>query len=300
MKVATVQMALRSNRLEDVRQTLCGWAARAKDHEVDLVVFPAYTGLFALEALSGSSSSFGPGLPDLIGRYGALLVEFLEDWGRETACRLGLHLAAGTVLVPEGKGIAHQALLFGPDGRVFRQAQTHVSKHEREWGLLPGDDLEVFKVRGVNTGLVVATDVWFPEVGRILTLKSASLLLAFTAMPRPYGHWRQMAGMWQQVQQNQVFCAESCLIGSLGNEKFAGRSSLYGPCEITDGETGIIEQLQAPDQEGLLIASFDFEALARIREEYPIHRHFNRRLYQSAFPGVYRNLLFPATSGQSS
>ncbi len=52
--------------------------------------------------------------------------------------------------------------------------------------------------------------------------------------------------MWQQVQQNQFFCVESQLQAVLAGKEFCGESFLHGPCEMTEGLTGILAKAKSP------------------------------------------------------
>lgn len=225
---------------------------------------------------------------------------------------------------------ARGAYLFGPDGAlVGHQAQTQMPPEDRAAGLHPGRALEPIPLpppapAGLKAGFLVGLDAWYPEVARILTLKGASLLLAPLAMPAPYNPWHQVAAMWQQVQQNQVFGLEACLVGLAttarpgaggegtfggdttgGGKTFAGRSAVFAPCEMTPGETGILAQMgvdparidpgswadgisdAGSDQSGLVVADLDFSALQRTVDSYSLWEQQNLDFYRSFFPSVY-------------
>ncbi len=217
----------------------------------------------------------------------------------------------------------NRAFLFSPQGQVIlEQAQTHFSSWEEEllfgsvapgnpyctsgecpdppnlslhqgytWPvklcLEPGDSLQVVNTPLGVLGLVLGTDAWYPEVSRILSLQGAQVLLALTARPQPYNPWRQVAGMWQQVQQNQVYCAEACLVGNFLGKSFAGQSSLYGPCEITPGETGVLSQAESATEPEKVEARIALATLGEIRSRYPLREHFNIPLYRRELGRVY-------------
>ena len=58
--------------------------------------------------------------------------------------------------------------------------------------------------------------------------------------------WVQLTGMWQQVQQNQFFCIESQLHAVMAGNSFGAPSILHGPCEMTEGLTGILARGSTP------------------------------------------------------
>ena len=217
------------------------WVQRAKAAGCHLVLFPALA--------TAAGDDFLSSVAGLAGQAG-LLLGFAAE--RPGAGRVGF--------------------LFGPDGRLLgRQAQTQVSPEERDRDIIPGSTLEPIALpppapAGLKAGFLVSLDAWCPEVARILTLKGAALLLAPLAMPVPYSPWRQVAATWQQVQQNQVFGLEACLVGPVAAptaappqataaatqataaaatqpaSAYAGRSGIFAPCEMTPGETGILAQ----------------------------------------------------------
>ena len=257
---------------EEVAAGLRPWVTQAKDRGCQLLLFP-------------------------------LLPVFPPSVAMTLAEEAGFFVAGG------GAG---EAFLAAPDGSVLgRQAQTQVPPHDRAAGQVPGQALEPFSLpppapTGLKAGFLVGPDAWYPEVARILTLKGASLLLAPEAMPAPYNPWFQVAGVWQEVQQNQVFGLEACLVGK-GRETStcAGRSGIFAPCEMTRGETGILGQIgvdetrldpgqwadglsvDGSDRPGLVVADLDFAALQGTVDAYSLWAQQNSDFYHAFFPGVY-------------
>ncbi|MBC7337964.1 MAG: hypothetical protein H5U01_17055, partial [Clostridia bacterium] len=117
----------------------------------------------------------------------------------------------------------------------------------------------------------------------------AQVLLSLQAVRRPYSSWRQLAGIWQEVQQNQTFGVESCLHGRLalpeGDVEFEGRTAIFAPCEMTPGQTGILKE--GPDEAGLVLARLDFAAREEVIRQYPVLGLLNPGLYRRYLPAVY-------------
>ncbi len=201
----------------------------------------------------------------------------------------------------------HTAYLFGPDGSaLLEQAQTHITPRERQGGMLPGESLEPVKTEIGSIGFVVGTDAWYPEASRILALQGAEILISPQAVPAPYGKWHQVRGLWQEVQQNQVFGVECDLVGAWEGVRYQGRSAIFAPCESTGEQTGFLahvgpavagEMKVAPegaagaylDQEIIISAQVSLADLRRAQERFPIYRHFNYALYERAIPKVYES-----------
>ncbi|MEW5935740.1 MAG: nitrilase-related carbon-nitrogen hydrolase, partial [Bacillota bacterium] len=202
----------------------------------------------------------------------------------EVAREAGVYLALG--LLERGR----VGVLLGPDGKVVgQQRQTHLPPEERRAGLVPGDQVFVFPTEVGHLGLLVGQDAWYPEVSRILALQGAQVLLSLQAVRRPYSSWRQLAGIWQEVQQNQTFGVESCLHGHLalpeGDVEFEGRTAIFAPCEMTPGQTGILKE--GPDEAGLVLARLDFAAREGVIRQYPVLGLLNPGLYRRYLPAVY-------------
>jgi len=279
----------REKNLEQVRDYIFSELVRARTSGARLTVLPALVGLLPLKIVARHGWSFERGMWGLISRHGALLEELLVDWGRDMAANLDMYMCLGSVLVPRSDGIENVAHLFDPDGRVvLRQAQTHTTSWEREWGLVNSTTLEVGETAFGRVGLVIGTDAWYPEVSRILTLKGADVLLAPTALREPYNYWHQVSGMWQEIQQNQVFGIEASLTGTAGRVRFAGRSGVFGPVEITPGHSGYYYQLESATRPGIAIGTFDFPARRRLaEEEYDLLSELNPDLYEKALLAAY-------------
>lgn len=116
---------------------------------------------------------------------------------------------AGGYPEPLEAGSAHcynTVSLCGPDGaehgRYRRVAPSHspwTYRGGRLWDFewVRGTDLPVFDVAGVRIGILVCSEVYVPELARILVLQGAELLLYPTGVLRPHSElfdtWRVVA-----------------------------------------------------------------------------------------------------------
>ncbi|MCL6580154.1 MAG: hypothetical protein K6U08_00835 [Firmicutes bacterium] len=229
----------------------------------------------------------------------------------------GCHLVPGSALVAGAGGeVEHVSWLLSPRGEVLgRQTQTHPGPPDgwASWGEAPGGcpareagpagapvapvrELEVIEAPelGLRFGLLVGPDAWVPEVARILTLRGAEVLVAPLALPGPYSEPRQVAGLWQEIQQTQAFGLEACLVGPwLGRER-AGRSAAVGPCELVPDGSGFLARAAGPDRPEVLFATLDDGARRAVVRAYDLYAELNVGLYRRAFPDLY---LEPRTGG---
>lgn len=245
---------------------------------VQIALFPGFTGF-----LHGASLLPLPArLPEIFPLI-ADAKEGLEKGFSQLAKEYEMYLCPGTTISKKGSGFAITASLFDPRGKkIGEQQQTHLSQQEKTWGIVRGEELPVWATDLGKIGIAAGTDIWHPEVSRILALQGAELVLAPAAISGPYNPWLQVAGMWQQVQQNQFFALENWLEGSIFGRKYEGRALILAPCEMTAGETGYLAREQ--DEQ---VAELDFSRRKDVIDSYPLLVHLNRSLYQTYFPDVY-------------
>ncbi|MDS1030858.1 carbon-nitrogen hydrolase family protein [Bacillota bacterium LX-D] len=199
------------------------------------------------------------------------------------AQKLCIYLGTGTSLVWSKNSFEHQSLLLNPTGNICgQQSQTHVSKSESQLPIKLGNDLTVWDLPFGKVGFCVSSDIFYPEVSRILAWKGADLILAPAISLLPYNPWRQVAAMWQEVQQNQFFCLENWLNVPLGRLKLGGKAPILGPCQLTPGQTGYLTEGISSSS-----AQLDFTALTQVRQEYPLLKQLNYPAYAKYFPQIY-------------
>ena len=279
------------------------WADEAVNRQrASLVVLPAYVGLALLGivgpvhpemALSEVAAAAGcRTVGECLRKAAPKLKGTFESVCSDVARFRNVYLLAGSIILPDERGdLYHWAYLFGPDGRlVGRQAQTHLSARERAWGLRRADELHVFDTDLGRLGVVLAEDVRYPEVSRILALQGAEVLLHPTAGGyRNRADW--LARLWREVQANQTFGLEAPLLGRLWGEPLFGRATIHAPLPLTPQNDGVLAQADAPGDEAIVVAELDFDARRRAIAEYPIFSVLNYDLYDRYFPGVYASLV---------
>jgi predicted amidohydrolase len=255
---------------------------RAAKPGARLVVLPA----FALGARGDWTAGPGPSRSELLTRAIAI--------ARDAGC----YLIPGTVLVvddeatagSDGPCVRQLAWLIGPDGELLgEQQQTHLTAQEEEAGWRTGSEIKVIEAPGLgcSVGLLVGLDAWIPEVSRILALGGADLLVAPMAMPRPYSEARQLAALWQEVQQNQTIGIEACLVGDRGGRSWAGRSAIIAPCEMVTDGSGFVARAATAIRGLTLYGPVDLERRREVIDSYDILGELNTGVYRQAFPDAY-------------
>jgi predicted amidohydrolase len=149
----------------------------------------------------------------------------------EAAARAGAYVAWGCVERGEDSLWRVVTELTGPDGSVVaRAARTHPATgdvHPVLSGttIAPGDDLATVRVDGVGVGLLTCSELWLPEVARILALRGAEVILAPAGggLGAVAENWRLVARV--RAIENQ--CHALLTQGRYGGER--GAALIAGP-----------------------------------------------------------------------
>jgi predicted amidohydrolase len=284
----------------DFHRRLDDWVEEAANRQwASLAVLPAYLGL----ALLGVAGPVHPemDLDEVVTAAGyhtigtclhgvaPALKGAFESICRDVARFRNIYLLAGSIILPDDRGdLYNWAYLFGPDGRLMgRQAQTHLSEQDRAWGLSRASELQVFETDLGRLGVVLAEDVRYPEVCRILALQGAEVLL-YPAIGGYLNHAKWLSRLWREVQANQTFGLEAPLVGGLWGGALRGRATIHAPLPITPQNDGILAQSEADGEDAVVVAELDFDARQRAIDNYPIFSVLNYDLYDRHFPGLYQ------------
>jgi predicted amidohydrolase len=193
---------------------------------VDLAVFPEY-------ALTGAPSE---------GLDVALQADDVQAWHERLAAlarRFGLHIAAGYAERSGDKAFSSVALV-GPDGVAARYRKTHVVGEERAW-CAPGDDKPpVVDLPLGRVGLLVGTDLCFPELSRHLAIEGCDLIVvaAGAGLPPPLAS----QGTAVPLDPPEQRAADACYIllarqRAVENDTYVAFASLPAPQGI--GSSGV-------------------------------------------------------------
>ncbi|MGE5138871.1 MAG: nitrilase-related carbon-nitrogen hydrolase [Rudaea sp.] len=257
-----------------------------------LVLLPGYSGygllgLFAPDypaaaALDLAALARAQGLDSaaaLVRTRGPLVLELYLHVLQSLAERTGVWLAGGTAPEVAGEDWYNTCFVFMPDGQLAgKQRQTHRSPQERAWGMSRGDELQLTRTDAARVGLVVGSDLRYPEVSRILAMQGANVL-AFPSTENLAGQEQFLQDAWREVQSNQVFG----LLAAPGGAEEAARSAIYAPVEMTPDRSGILARASSAGEQ-VVMADLDFEALQRVVDEYPLFDLFNYELYRGLSP----------------
>jgi N-carbamoylputrescine amidase len=156
--------------------------------------------------------------------------------------------------------------------------------YQEKFYFRPGDTgFRVWPTRFARVGAAICWDQWFPETARVLALKGADALFYPTAIgseppPAPpvdsQAHWRRT--MQGHAAANYLPLVASNRIGVEKGQ--AGEIRFYGSSFIADPTGAVVAEL-GRDEEGVIIAGFDFEAIAKARASWGLFRDRRPDLY---------------------
>lgn len=137
-----------------------------------------------------------------------------------------------------------------------------------------GDLLPTFETEYGTVGVSVCSDLRFPEIYRVLTLKGAKIIICASAFLSPrLDHWEFFCRA--RAAENQVWLIAS---GQYGTEPKSGYS-FVGRSMIVDPWGTIVAT--ASDQEACTTTTIDLDFVNKVRERYPLLEQRRPELYAS-------------------
>src|SRR5262249_704854 len=162
IRVAAVSMNSLLGQPQRNLATIAEWCEQAAGEKAELVVFPE---LVVHGHCTPNTWELAEAIPE-----GPSVQRLIE-----LARRYGLILSVG--LSEKERDIVYNAqVLVGPQGYIGKQRKLHPSRDEVML-YKGGREIVVFDLGKCKVGTVICYDNWFPEIARILALRSADVIL---------------------------------------------------------------------------------------------------------------------------
>jgi N-carbamoylputrescine amidase len=201
----------------------------------------------------------------------------------------------GSIFERRTAGLCHNtAVVIDADGTLLGiYRKMHIPDdplYYEKFYFTPGDiGFQCFAVRGVQVGVLVCWDQWFPEAARLTALAGAEIVFYPTAIgwhPREkaeFGAAQHEA--WELIQRshavaNGIFVAAANRVGHEGNLEFWGASLAVDPF-------GRILARASHEREEIVIARCDLGLIDTTRRNWPFLR--DRRV--DAYGGLLQRFL---------
>ncbi len=228
-------------------------------------------------------TGLGYSTPDLYTEIAEPVPGPTTDLLAEKARQHGLHIVGSLYARAANGTYENLAPLIGPDGVIIGSySKTHlfdapnridITSGIRESDkVVAGDELPVFDTSLGSIGVTVCSDLRFPEVYRVLTLRGARIIVCASAFLSPrLDHWEFF--IRARAAENQVFVAAS---GQVGTEPISG-ISFVGRSMIADPWGTVVAT--ASDVEGVVTAHLDLDLVDIMRDRYPLLDQRRPELY---------------------
>lgn len=221
-------------------------------------------------------------------------VNVFSKLGRE----FGMTIVAPSAYLPDRvTGQIHNlAGVFGPNGEELGfQGKVMIHPNSDELGR-SRDGWELIPTDVGNLGIILGSDILYPEVGRLLAYKGADVLISTAACLEPVQYNKVRSGMLARMQDNQLFGVSSFLVGQnelLGAKTpFVGRSAVFAPQELTPRLNGVLVEMGNQRSEGVITAEWNFSDLRDLWEtsETPIRQNLSAEQMQPLLSQLYERL----------
>jgi N-carbamoylputrescine amidase len=182
-----------------------------------------------------------------------------------------------------GQAYFNSVAVVDADGSVLgTYRKSHIPDgpgYEEKFYFRPGDTgFRAWKTRHGTIGVGICWDQWFPESARAMMLLGAEVLLYPTAIgSEPHEPDLDTRDPWQRAMighavSNVVPVVAANRIGTESGQRF------YGSSFIADNRGDKVAEL-GRDDEGVVLASFDLEAMGRTRAAWGFFRDRRPDLY---------------------
>ena len=200
----------------------------------------------------------------------------------------------------QGNVTYNSAAVIDADGRVLGvYRKTHIPDdhfYQEKFYFTPGNTgFQVWDTAYGRIGVGICWDQWFPEAARCMALMGAELLLYPTAIGSEpiiecdsMPHWRRC--MQGHAAANVLPVAAANRIGeeivkpSKENNGQSSSLTFYGSSFITD-ETGAIVEEAGRTEEGILLHTFDLDAVEALRMSWGLFRDRRPEMYGGLISG---------------
>jgi predicted amidohydrolase len=262
--IALVQMAPDLGNTEANLRKMGDYVERiCSEQRTDLVVFPE---------LSYTGSELGLRATDVAERVPGHATNYLAKRANDFAT----YVVFGLVIKEKVESILYNgAVCVGPEGSVVAEyRKVHLLGEERQL-YRNGFRFITVETEWGRFGMLLGTDLAFPEAARSLTLDGAELVVFSANWEEPARDaWR--AHLISRACENALFVAAANRVGEEPTRRYMGDSLVVGPA-------GEVYTVLDEAIEGYAVATVDLDKVRAVRED--------RQLMQFREPLAYRTIV---------
>ncbi len=266
------------------------YIADAVNRRAQLVCLPAFAGLLPLSAAPQSHGHIrgmipklqDPALPvDIRGLNDALSA--LSDYAFDAyfytmsalAARHKVYIMGGSTLYFEGNELCHRAFLWNDEGELAGY-QDKIAEGLLEVALQipPESEVRLFETPMGPVSILIGSDADYFECARIAARLGARLLLCPGAFLNEYTPIHSSAGPNMRAQENNVFAAQSTLVGDTGlGFSLEGGGRIYAPNGLLRHKNGVAAKTSGRREPDVAALTLNLERLGEVNDPYTHDRN---------------------------
>ena len=212
------------------------------------------------------------------------LSKYTEDYialFKDQAAKYNLYIIAGSQPVNRDGKLYNVAHLFTPGGNVYTQDKLHITPNEREeFGIYPGECLNVFDTALGRIAIQVCYDIEFPEASKLLKRSGADIIFVPFSTDEKKAYNRVRYTAQARAVENVVYVVLSGNVGNLHTIKSYlinyGQSAIFSPSDFAFPSDATLGQAE-PNVETVVIADLDLSSLKQQKESGSVRPHYDTR-----------------------
>lgn len=275
MKAAAVEWRMDElkalDKPEELIDLIKGRLELAEMAGVNLIVFPGFTGCYYQQLCHGDKF-----LKELKKRIHP--GKYIEDI-KMLSKYYGAVICPGSYWESADNNVYHSSCILSGGNMILEQRQIYLARWERGLALTRGVSMELKEIMGWKMGIVLSTDVFYPQVSRMLALRGADIILSPVGFTDKRNEALQVSGMWQEAQQNLFFAVESGFNGRLGERDFWGESMIHAPLGMTDHEDGFLARSRG--EQKIVVSELDNKKRKETVSSFDVLSQLNPEFYRN-------------------
>lgn len=267
VKIGLVQMSDRNSVAENVRNAVQKIREAAGEGARIICLQELFTTSYFCQAEDDSFFDLAESMPgplsdtmaELAGELGTVLI--LPYFEKRAP---GLYYNSAVVIDADGTYLGKYRKMHIPDDPGFYE----------KYYFTPGDlGYKIFDTKYGRIGVLICWDQWYPEAARLTALMGADILFYPTAigtLPDEGAEDKdKFRNAWMTIQKSHAV-ANGCYVASVNRVGTEGNISFWGNSFVAGTFGEILGQ--AGENEQVLIAECDFEAIEKQRQIWPFYR----------------------------
>lgn len=280
VRLGVVQMQMRSiDGLEAFFEHVEFFIDTVSGYKSDFVCFPEYINAPLMAPFNND------GAPAAIRKLAGYTAEILAFFQKK-AVEYNINIVTGSMPVYENERLYNVVYLCRRDGTSEKQYKIHITpSEERDWGMVGGDQLQVFDTDAGRVAMLICYDSEFPELSRMLAEQGVEILFVPFCTDTSSGYHRVRYCSQARAIENECYVV---IAGSVGNlpgvsnmDIQYAQSAVFSPSDFAFPNKAIVTEATT-NTEITLIADVDLTDLAHL------HRHGSVRNLQQRRKDLYQ------------